>query len=591
MPEVTLEMSSPQHRPEIPSGSVVVSEADGDAKSHKPGTASVQQDRSVKDKRWRKETPQSPFKVPESNNIFLQSISEKEDQKEETRKFLALPIDKKTAHTARMMAKLKKALVEQGEEEEEEEEDKEQEKVKSLKQVKSGKVVQTPARRELKMAMMKRENIMKDSKQDLISMERQKAVLELSLMTKRSEILRMDKCIAKEEEKLKTLEKIIERDNLKFEEFLRENEKKSVEARTLFEREAKSKQNKNAEIKKLTAEIWTVQSELTKFEETLMDSKRYKELLFKLSPPEWQEAQKLKALKANGLSPKEDSSIEESSIRNGLDNEVSSPVKELPSIRETSATSNTKSTNPNPDSDSSEYEDEPELYFTDPQQLLDQVTELTEQNLSLIQASARAEGTLVEMRQLLETARKKIEKDEEQLKLQINDMNERVDKEKKRGAKLKQKVQLHVSLNTEDQDLMLEALGEKVAAVHRCCVDDRMTNISTLEKLTNIEKRMSVLLQDLESIPEDSLEMMKKIKDSERRSREREKKLREQQEKQKERTKRYTERSLADSRKITGRKLMPRCMPVAQKVKVSNVDDDPAEDEIHASLYSTEDME
>lgn len=56
---------------------------------------------------------------------------------------------------------------------------------------------------------------------------------QLSLMTKRSEIMRMDKCIAKEEEKLKTLEKIIERDNLKFEEFLRENEKKSVKARTL----------------------------------------------------------------------------------------------------------------------------------------------------------------------------------------------------------------------------------------------------------------------------------------------------------------------------------------------------------------------
>lgn len=66
---------------------------------------------------------------------------------------------------------------------------------------------------------------------------------------------------------------------------------------------------------------------------------------------------------------------------------------------------------------------------------------------------------------------------------------------------------------------MLEALGAKVAAVHRCCVDDRTTNISTLEKLTNIEKRMSVLLQDVESIPEDSLKMMKKIKDSERRSR------------------------------------------------------------------------
>ena len=71
---------------------------------------------------------------------------------QEMRTFLALPIDKKTTHTARMMAKLKKALVEQEEEEGEEEE----EKVRSLKQVKSGKVLQTPARRELKMAMMKR---------------------------------------------------------------------------------------------------------------------------------------------------------------------------------------------------------------------------------------------------------------------------------------------------------------------------------------------------------------------------------------------------------------------------------------------------
>lgn len=43
----------------------------------------------------------------------------------------------------------------------------------------------------------------------------------------------MNKAIAKEERQLKQLEKLIESDNLKFEEFLRENEKKSVEARTL----------------------------------------------------------------------------------------------------------------------------------------------------------------------------------------------------------------------------------------------------------------------------------------------------------------------------------------------------------------------
>lgn len=43
----------------------------------------------------------------------------------------------------------------------------------------------------------------------------------------------MDKAIEREESRLKQLENIIERENHRFEEFLRENEKKSVEARTL----------------------------------------------------------------------------------------------------------------------------------------------------------------------------------------------------------------------------------------------------------------------------------------------------------------------------------------------------------------------
>ncbi|XP_060934941.1 cilia- and flagella-associated protein 100 [Limanda limanda] len=575
-------MSSPQatEGPEV-SLCDVVSESESAAKPHK------------QDMRRRRETRPSPFKVPDDNSIFLLSANEKEEQKEEMRKFLALPIDKKTTHAVRMMAKIKKELVGDLEEEEEEE----REKMKNLKQIKAKPNVpkQTPGRHELKIAMMKRENISKDSKHDLIFMERQKAVLELSLMTKRNEILKMDKATAKEERQLKQLERIIERDNLSFEEFLRENEKKSVEARTFFEREAKSKQEKNTEIKKLTAEVGTIKSELAKFDEILVDYKRYKELLFKLSPAEWQEAQREKAVKTKVLSD-EDSrdkqELEESATRNGLEGNVSSSGREQPSVRETrlsSAHSDSLIPNSDQDGDGSEFEDEPELYFSDPQQLLDLVTELTEQNLSLIQNSTRVEKMVVVLRQSMDTARDKIEKDEEQLTLQISDINQRISKEKARGNRLKQKVQLHVSLNTEDQDVMLDALGEKVAEVHRSCVDDRMTNLSTLEKLATIENHLSLLLQSLESIPEESLDMMKKIKDSERRTREREEKLIEQKEKQKERMRRYMERSLADSKKISGRKLMPRCLPVTQKVKVSNVDNSHAEDELHAYLFTAED--
>lgn len=99
--------------PEISSGTIVVSETDSAAKSHKPGRQSEQRDRSMKVEKvkllknselWktictgfsknisisfcvdmskrRRETRQSPFKVPDSNSIFLQSIHEKADRKE-----------------------------------------------------------------------------------------------------------------------------------------------------------------------------------------------------------------------------------------------------------------------------------------------------------------------------------------------------------------------------------------------------------------------------------------------------------------------------------------------------------------------------
>ena len=153
--------------------------------------------------------------------------------------------------------------------------------------------------------------------------------------------------------------------------------------------------------------------------------------------------------------------------------------------------------------------------------------------------------------------------DEEKLTLQITDMKERIDTEKERSAKLELKVQLHVSLKAEDkvetnmfdhilpiitpfsnlkseesqmlylywllfscfksfphlQDVMLDDLGDKVTEVHCRVLDSRMSSLSTLEKLSSIEYRMSVLLQNIESIPEESLEAFRQLKDSERRTR------------------------------------------------------------------------
>ncbi|XP_075899547.1 cilia- and flagella-associated protein 100 [Nelusetta ayraudi] len=409
-----------------------------------------------------------------------------------------------------------------------------------------------------------------DSKYDLIVMERQKALLELYLLSKKTEIQTTNETIESEELHLKQLQKTLERENIIFEEFLKENEKKSVEAKAFFEQEAKAKQQKNTEIKKLTSEIQVVESELERYEESLRDYKKIQKILFKLSPLEWQESK-----------TKQDKSEEDPAAGEGQQSDKDAQ----PSSAQSDAENKSKH-------DDLEIEEDPELYFTDPQQLLDLVTELTEQNLSLYHISTRVEDTLKDLQQSIVATRQNIEKDAEPLKIQISDMETKIEKEKARGAKLKQKVQFLSSLNTEDQDSMLESLDAKVVEVQRCLVEDRSSNQTTLEKLATIENCMSTVLQGLEIMPEEILKMLKKIMDRERRTRQREENLREQRLKQEEKLKRYLERSLADCKKMTGRKLMARSRPFCKKVsKVSSMDTNAFEDEIHAYLYVSDDVE
>jgi hypothetical protein len=54
-----------------------------------------------------------------------------------------------------------------------------------------------------------------------------------------------------------------------------------------------------------------------------------------------------------------------------------------------------------------DYQD-PELFFTDPQQLLDIFSELEEQNLSLIQNSQETEEALEEMKQTVKNTKAKM---------------------------------------------------------------------------------------------------------------------------------------------------------------------------------------
>lgn len=161
-----------------------------------------------------------------------------------------------------------------------------------------------------------------------------------------------------------------------------------------------------------------------------------------------------------------------------------------------------------------EDEEDLELYFMDPQQLLDIFLELEEQNLSLIQNSQDTEEALEEMKQTITKSKAKMEKETEQLKQQIASLNEeiRTEVEKEADLRIKASYFSYGEFKQEEQDEMLNELNAKVERVYINCVGSNEANITTLQMLTNIENKLEELFQKIESMPPDKVEEAEKVR-------------------------------------------------------------------------------
>ncbi|XP_072539230.1 cilia- and flagella-associated protein 100 isoform X2 [Salminus brasiliensis] len=543
-------------------------------------------------------TEPNPFKMPEDSNIFLLKNAEKAKRKQEYQKELSLPVHEKKTYAGRMRARqaeLRKKVRDGLEDEEEE-------KSTTSRTHTNGQLLQdTPA---CKVIMIKDRNIEKESIREFISKKREMFYLEHALAVKREEIEQLEEVASREEKKLMRAEKMLEDDTMLFDSFLKENDKNSVEAIKTAEQETKAKLEKMAEIKRITAKMVAIKSDISKYEDILQEYKLYKDFLFKLSPLEWQEKQKEK----NRRSPKPTSAIDMTE-REGKSRETergkrtpqsdrcrekrsSVASRELPPVRERKAPSRS-SIKSAPQSgktsasetDSSEYEEEPELYFTEPQQLLDLLSELEEQNLSLIQNSQETEEGLEEFRHTMEQTRKNMEHEASQLKQQIDIMTETIQREKERTAELELKARLfNFGQYKAEEDDTLNTLSRKVEEVYRSCIGDSEANLSALQMLTAIEGRLGELLENVEMIPADRLAIAEKAKEKERRLRLRDEKIYLQKQHQEERMKKAMERAQAEIKRTSGRKLMPRSQPPVRKLK-DNQHDDVADKEKEEHLY------
>ncbi|KAM4820989.1 cilia- and flagella-associated protein 100 isoform 1-T2 [Thomomys bottae] len=539
---------------------------------------------------------ENPFHLSGDTDFFL--LREKERKKAilEREQKKSLRVHQKMTYSSKLLARHGSLRRELQTEEETEDQDliSEAERLRDIKDTTAWK-----------LAMTQEKKVEPDRMNSYIQQKRELFLMQYNLEMKRNEMQRLEMLTMREECRLRKAEKSLEKDASLFDEFLKENDHNSMQAIRVAEKETKAKVEKIMEIRDLTMQITNIKSEISKFEDALQQCRHYKEFLYKLSPAEWLEEQERRHValrKPKGISTSPKSSISilvDKGLGPGSKSKAPShwakesqlakkSVKLLQVEPQVSSSSNLhQSSQPGEPSDShlpssplpsqenmdSDVEDM-ELYFTDPQQLLDVFTKLEEQNLSLIQNTQEMEETLEELNLTLKNTQNRMDREVKQLKQWITAMMASIAKEEDMAADLELKARVfHFGeYEGDQQDKLLESLNHKVLNVYRNCVGSQQeSSLGTVQMLAVVEHQLGELLENLERVPPARMEQAEKAKERERRLRLREETARIQRMLQEERLQRARARAQAQVKKKKGRKLVCRSEPPVVRVKEESV--------------------
>nr|XP_009933446.1 PREDICTED: coiled-coil domain-containing protein 37 [Opisthocomus hoazin] len=514
----------------------------------------------------------NPFTI--SSDIDILSIRDKERKKAkaERERMKTMKIHEKITYSTKIKAKQKevrKAL----QKEEKEDNRKQATNKERLKTLQESLLWKT--------AIAKDYPLVKETFRDYINYRREIFILEYAMAVKRDEIQRMENIIKDEERKLEKAEYYLEKDAATFDEFLKQSHKNYVQALKIAEKETAAKMKKTKEMQAITSQIEHLQSDISRFQQTLQEYRMYRDFLYKLSPKEWQEEHGKKHKKEEDLKTaskaNEDSASPPTAAEQGQDLtartntaspystgyiDVPSSLVPLKSLEFSSlheirpqlknflkplATRKLSSLEDAERETCSDEDEEPKLYFTDPQQLLSVFKEMEEENLSFTQNSQEIKESLDKVQHTFITTHESMEKKLAELKQQVVTLKSSIAKEEERAADLTLKVHLFSSreYKADDEDTMLTSLNKKVLEVYCHCTGENEANLQTVQMLMVIEKQLNDLLDNLERIPPAKLEQAEKAKEKERRMRVREEKLRQQKQQQEERSRQTLERCLA----------------------------------------------
>uniref|UniRef100_H2ZEG4 DUF4200 domain-containing protein n=1 Tax=Ciona savignyi TaxID=51511 RepID=H2ZEG4_CIOSA len=529
----------------------------------------------------------NPFKVPSDQDIFMLRDKERQRKNEERNRQREMKVHEKTTYASRVNAKtasMRRAALGDDEGSTTDED--------TLDLAVKDDPTWT-------LAVTRDRNVEKEDLAEYVSKKREMFLVQYSLRVKRDEMRKLEELAAAEERKLERAEHFLEEDAAMFDEFLKENDKNSVEAIKRAEFETKAKLEKVAEIKKNNAVMMAIKSDISKHEETLKEYMLYKEFLEKLTPNDWKESRRkereekrkirreamtnLQQNQSTNLEKKSSSSITSVSRKgescrlrflmgnrkNRSSSRVQSSVRARSSVLRGGGRKSLSTPKSTTDTESLKSTEEPELHFTDPSQLLNMFQELEEHNLSLITNSQETEEAMEELKHTIELTKDKMGRETDMLKSQISMLKSTIRREEEKADDLELKCKMfsYGEFKAEDQEKTLKQLNKKVEEVYRACIGDNEANISTLQMLTTIENKLEDLFENIEVMPPELVEAAEKAKEKERRMRLREEKLAAQRAHQEERVRNALERVKADPKKKAGKRLVFRSIPPQRKHK------------------------
>ncbi|XP_074655445.1 cilia- and flagella-associated protein 100-like isoform X2 [Tubulanus polymorphus] len=296
---------------------------------------------------------------------------------------------------------------------------------------------------------------------EYINRKREMFLLEYQLGVKREEMRKLGGLSAVNERKLEQQEADLQNDAALFDEMLKENDRASMDALRSAESERIHRFDKLMEVRSLKNELQRLKGQNSHLELTLNEYRMYKHFLYQLSPLSWRKERELdrerrRAARASQRVVDRSFSLPVTNIKMERANQ-----HRLTGLRRSKRGANVAKTkavglfsrqgNPlgikakgntnsmirlnsiagckaNDDDDSDDPE--LELYFTDPKQILDIISELEEKDLKLITNCQTKEEELEDIRLHSSRVKTKMESEIQSLKEQIDKYNAAIEENK-----------------------------------------------------------------------------------------------------------------------------------------------------------------